>query len=113
MKQLFVYKNTLQDFVMFCNEYGYPIKGILQATDYRFVLGYLLEYLESKGIFCLVDNYNILIFTCGIDDKTRAYVEKHKSVYILKESSNNKERGVIDNYIYAIDKAFNFLETPF
>ncbi len=112
MKYLFKHENTCKDLYDFLSSNGYPAKSFF-SLDFKLALGYLLEYLESRSIYCLVDNYNIIVFTTGKTVKTLDFIKKHKSVYIIKETNDKEERGIIGNYMRAIDCAFDFLNTPF
>lgn len=111
MNFLYKYKDTMESFIQYLIENKYPAKKII-TSSFIDSLGYILEYLDSQGLYCLVDNFNILVFTTGITEKTREYIKDNKA-FIIKETNNTKESGVIDNYKVAIVYAFEFLEVPF
>lgn len=111
MTFLYKYKDTISSFITYLKDNDYPAKEIL-TSDFIKSLGYILEYLDSQGLYCLVDNYNILVFTTGINDKTKKYITDNKT-FIIKETTNEKEISIIDNYKVAIAYAFDFLEVPF
>ncbi len=112
MNFLFKYNLTIKLFTDFLMKGKYPAKEILLG-DFKSNLGTLLEFLSSQGIYCLVDCYNVLVYTDGITPRTRYYIEKHNKVYIINETDNEEKRDIIHNYMLAIDKSFNFLNTPF
>lgn len=112
MNILFKYKFAISLFTDFLIKSKYPAKEIL-LRDFKTNLGILLEFLSSQSIYCIVDCYNIIIYTDGITPKTRYYIETHNTVYIIHETNNEERREIIHNYILAIDKSFNFLNEPF
>ncbi len=112
MHFLFEHKLTTQLFIEFLKEYGYSTKDVL-TRDFSSNIGCLLEFLSSQGIYCLVDCYNVLVYSDGTTPRARYHVERNKSIYIIKETENEERRDIIHNYMLAIDKSFNFLNTPF
>lgn len=111
MKSLYKYKRVLASFIEFLKANDYPAKSIL-ISDLISSVGYILEYLDTQGVYCLVDDYNIMVFTNGAKPKSLNYIKENKT-FIIKESNNDKRSGVIQNYETAIIYAFEFLEVPF
>lgn len=112
MKLLYKHKDTLKDFVNYLQKKGYDAKKILTGNSIDSIL-YVIEYLSSHGIFCLVDGYSVIVYCDGKHQKAKDYVIKNKTPYIIKEINNKKGKTVIENYEYAIVKAFDFLEYDF
>lgn len=108
MNFLFSYDYSLKLFIEYCNNKKYPIKSIIQTKDFKLQLGYLLEFLDFMDTFCIVDSYNVIVYTTN-----ESYVKKHKQLYIIKETDNAEYKSVMSNYEYAITKAFEFLNVPF
>lgn len=111
MKFLYKYERVLASFIDFLKANNYPAKEIL-TKDLTHSLGYILEYLDTQCVYCLVDNYNMLVFTTGGTTNTLNKIKENK-LFIIKETDNDKEVGIIQNYEYAITYAFEFLEVPF
>ncbi len=112
MDFLFKYKLAIKLFIDYLYKSGYTPKDIL-IRDFSSNIGCLLEFLSSQGIYCLVDCYNIIVYTDGITPQAEYYIKKYNSVYIIKETDNKDRRDITHNYMLAIDKAFDFLNTPF
>ncbi len=112
MHFLFKYKLTIELFIGFLKEKDYPAKDVL-TRDISSNIGCLLEFLSSQGIYCLVDSYNVLVYSDGSAPRAEYHVKRNKSIYIIKETENKEKKDIIYNYMLAIDKAFDFLNTPF
>lgn len=112
MNFLYNYKNTILSFTNYLVKHGYPAKDIL-TRDFTSNIGVILEYLSSQHIYCLVDCYNIIVYTDGGTDRAIRYIQRTNKVLIIKETDNEIRRDVIHNYMLAIKSAFEFLNTPF
>lgn len=112
MKQLYSRKETMKDFISFLQNSDYPAKDII-TNDFINSLGYILSYLSTKGVFCLVDTYSVIVYCDGTHKHAKEFVKQTKTAYIIKEINNRKSQSIIKNYEYAIERAFDFLEYPF
>jgi hypothetical protein len=107
MNELYKYKDTITEYAKFLQRNKYDVNAIFSGT-FTQNIGLLLEFLETKQIFCTVDNYNIFAYTTD-----RKYVKENETIYILKETSETIKRGVVRNYKIAISKCFDSLEYLF
>ena len=107
MEYFFKYKYATKLFTEYLLSKKYPAKEIL-LRDIMSNIGIILEFLSSQNIYCLVDCYNLIVYT----DK-EYYVKRYNTIYIIKETENEKRMDIIHNYVLAIDKAFYFLDNPF
>ena len=112
MKELYEYNEALKLFIKFLKDKNIDPKKAL-TSSIQANLGYLLEFLDSHGIYCLIDNYSIIIYTDGTNDKAKRYVAMTNKVYIINERNTQKYNDVIVNYAIAIKRAFEYLNYPF
>jgi len=112
MNFLYKYKLTIKLFTEYLIEKRYPAKDIL-TRDFTSNVGVLLEFLSLHGVYCVVDCYNILVYTDGITPHTEHYIKKNSTIYIIKETDNKERKDIIHNYMSAINASFNFLDNPF
>lgn len=112
MTNLYQYSNAMKDFISYLNTNNYDAKKIV-TSSIKDNLGYLLEYLSTHGIYCLVDSYTTIVYCDGTHEKARHYIQSTKSPLIIKEFNYKQPKPVIDNYINAIRYAFGFIEVPF
>ena len=105
MKSLIKYSIPIKEYAKYLNDNNYPTKQLLNNDNILISLGYILQFLSTKHIFIVVDNYNYVIFT---DIKYDII-----NTYIIKESNNEEQIGIINLYKEAINNAFEFLNMPF
>lgn len=113
MRFLFRYEKVILDFIGFLTSKGYDATAIAMAVDFEYTLGYILEYLDSHGIYCLVDDTTIAVMSDGQHHKATSWVAENNKRYIIYSETKSKAKNIIDNYIIAVDEAFKFLEIPF
>lgn len=112
MKSLYKYKDPIKDYIGYLKKNNINAETALRGTI-KDNLGYLLDFLDSQGIYCLVDNYSIIVYTDGSNEKAIRYVKMTRKVYIINERDTSKYKDVIVNYCFAIEKAFEYLHYPF
>ncbi|KAF5080405.1 hypothetical protein DSECCO2_120490 [anaerobic digester metagenome] len=113
MKFLLRYERVALDFINFLKRKGYDAVTIVMAVDFEYTLGYLLEYLDSHGIYCIVDDATIVVMSDGQHHKTTTWVAENNKRYIIYSETLPKAKNIINNYMIAIEEAFKFLEVPF
>lgn len=112
MKSLYQYTDALKLFISYLKDNNIDAKRVLSGSI-KDNLGYLLEFLDSQGIYCIIDRYTVIVYTDGRTEKAIEYVKMTGKVYIINQRDTSKPNDVIVNYCFAIDKAFEYLHYPF
>ena len=112
MKFLYSYADALKQFVIYLTNEGHDPNKIITGNLMN-GLGYILDYLNTHGIYCIVDANTVIVYCDGTHEKAKHYIINTRTPYIIKEINNRKNKSVVQNYEYAIKHAFGFLEVPF
>lgn len=112
MKSLYKYKDAMMLYIKYLKDKGIDPKEVI-SKSIQDNLGYLLSFLDSQGIYCLVDNYTTIVYTDGTNQKAIDYIKMTRTIYIINERNTAKYKDVIVNYSHCIDKAFEYIHYPF
>jgi len=113
-KLIINHESITKEFIEYIINKKYDPINII-GSNIRTQLGYLLDFLEYKGLNIVVDNYNYCIYYMDNSPQAVMYIRLKKTPMLISSNNNNIDNniGIIENYKTAIFECFKHLESPF